>query len=295
MFLKYFQRQTHRRPVVNVTQYIPYCGAPPIPGHVSWNTDPVLGAALFGVAVLYTIGARRQQLAIRPQIAFWSGWAILTLALVSPLCNLSVALFSARIAQHVILTLIAAPLLVLGRLEVMLAVHPASTTRLRPMLRTVASTAGQWTAVLLFALLMWLWHVPATYDATFASTLIYWSMHVTMIGAALLFWAATLRTRTSVSTALSGIFVTMLQMSLLGAIFTFAGSPLFVVHAATTWPWGLSQLQDQALGGLIMWVVGGAVLAVYASFALASYMVEEPADPLIGNTELRRTGLPASA
>lgn len=266
---------------MSVTGYIPYCGAPPIPGHLTWNTDPVLAAALVGVAALYAAGARRQRLATGPQLAFWSGWSILALALVSPLCNLSVALFSARIAQHVILTLIAAPLLVLGRAEIIVAAYaPAAAARLRSGLRSLTSAGGQWTAVLLFALVMWLWHVPATYDATFASTLIYWGMHVTMIGAALLFWAAALRAGASVSTALSGIFVTMLQMSLLGAILTFAGEPLFTVHADTTWPWGLSQLGDQQLGGLIMWVVGGIVLAAYGSFALASYVMEE--EPIAG-------------
>jgi putative membrane protein len=259
-----------------VTEYLPYCGAPPIPGHVTWNADPVLGAALLGFAVFYAMGARRQRLGIPSQVAFWSGWVILALALVSPLCNLSVALFSARIAQHVILTLIAAPLLVLGRLEVIIPMPAgAGSARLQAALRTMAGIPGQWTAVLLFAVVMWLWHAPALYNATFESTLIYWCMHVTMIGAALLFWAATLRAATSVSTALAALFATMLQMSLLGAILTFAGAPLFAVHADTTWPWGLSQLGDQQLGGLIMWVVGGIVLASYGAVALASYLTEE--------------------
>jgi putative membrane protein len=268
-------RRNLREAIVSASEYIPYCGAPPVPGHLIWNADPVLGTALLGFAVLYTLGARRQRLGVGPQIAFWSGWAILALALVSPLCNLSVSLFSARIAQHVVLTLIAAPLLVLGRLEVV-ALHGAgASARLQCVLRTMTGTAGQWTAVLLFAVVMWLWHVPAAYDATFASTSIYWCMHVTMIGAALMFWATTLRSGAAVSTALAGLFATMLQMSLLGAILTFAGAPLFPVHADTTWPWGLSQLGDQQLGGLIMWVVGGIVLATYAAVALASYMTEE--------------------
>jgi putative membrane protein len=258
---------------MSVSDYVPYCGVPAIPGHVTWNTDPVLAAALAAFAVLYALAARRHRIQSRWQFCFWSGWAVLTLALVSPLCNLSVALFSARIAQHVILTLIAAPLLVLGRIERIWPVRPAAPAPVNAALGT--ATSSQWAAVLVFALVMWLWHVPAAYDATFENTLVYWTMHVTMIGAALLFWAATLRAKGSLSAALSGIFATMLQMSLLGAILTFAGAPLFAVHADTTWPWGLSQLGDQELGGLIMWVVGGVVLAAYAAFALASYLMEE--------------------
>jgi putative membrane protein len=199
----------------------------------------------------------------------------LTLALVSPLCNLSVALFSARIAQHVILTLVAAPLLVLGRLERIWPVPRPALMEASAAQPSVSAASSQWAAVLVFALVMWLWHVPAAYDATFESTLIYWTMHVTMIGAAVLFWTATLRAKGSISSALTGIFATMLQMSLLGALLTFARTPLFAVHADTTWPWGLSQLGDQQLGGLIMWVVGGIILASYGALALASYLTEE--------------------
>jgi putative membrane protein len=67
----------------------------------------------------------------------------------------------------------------------------------------------------------------------------------------------------------------MLQMGLLGAWLTFAGRPLFAVHAATTWAWGLSQLQDQQLGGLIMWVIGGFLLTAGALVVLADYLLRE--------------------
>jgi putative membrane protein len=255
---------------------IPYCGAPPLPGHVTWNSDPVLAFCLLIFALLYGLGIRRRPIETRWQVCFWSGWAILTLALVSPLCNLSVALFSARIAQHVILTLLAAPLLVFGRVERIFAIMPSAwIERASGSVRKFcAAWSGQWVAVVAFALAMWLWHVPGLYDATFESTLIYWTMHVTMIGAALLLWAVALRGSGSIAGGLFAIFATMLQMSLLGAVLTFAGSPLFAVHADTTWPWGLSQLADQEFGGLVMWVIGGVLLAGYAVFILAQYIME---------------------
>lgn len=262
--------------------YIPYCGAPPVPGHVIWNADPVLAMCLLAFAVLYAIGVRRRPIETRWRICFWSGWVILTLALVSPLCNLSVALFSARIGQHVILTLVAAPLLAFGRAELILQAVPSaliarSGARLREL---CCSSRGLWMAVLVFAVVMWLWHVPGIYDATFASTLVYWTMHVTMIGAALMLWAAALRGTDSIAGGLFAIFATMLQMSLLGAILTFAGSPLFAVHADTTWPWGLTPLQDQQLGGLLMWVLGGVLLAGYGLVVLAELIMEDSGHPL---------------
>ena len=96
-------------------QYIPYCGTPPLPGSASWNLDPVLillllAAGAWGMMRLRGAGPARQA-------AFASGWLVLVLALISPICNLSVALFSARVGQHMLLTLVAVqlPLAVMDR------------------------------------------------------------------------------------------------------------------------------------------------------------------------------------
>ncbi len=122
---------------------------------------------------------------------------------------------------------------------------------------------------------MWLWHEPALYDATFQSTLVYWTMHISMIGAAMLFWDAAFRSQGFLAGPLLSIFATMLQMSLLGAILTFARTPLFSVHALTTLPWDMSPSEDQQLGGLIMWVIGGAILAAWGIFALLLSVTEK--------------------
>jgi putative membrane protein len=85
----------------------PYCGSAPVPGSVIWNLDPVLIVCLAAIASAHlTTGLTPS---CRPRVAAL-GWAVLAVALVSPLCNLSVALFSARVGQHMITTLIAAPL-----------------------------------------------------------------------------------------------------------------------------------------------------------------------------------------
>jgi putative membrane protein len=255
---------------------IPYCGAPPVPGSVIWNTDPILTAVLIACTALYAIGVRRRPVALHEQACFWSGWLLAALALVSPLCNLSVALFSARIGQHVILTTLAAPLLVLGRVERILSVLPGVGPSGGARDEFAFGARGQALAVVLFAVVMWAWHVPALYDATFRSTLVYWTMHATFIGAALLLWFAALRSCDSIGVVFAALIATMVQMSLLGAWLTFAGRPLFAVHADTTWPWGLSQLQDQQLGGLVMWVIGGFLLTAGALVVLADFLTREP-------------------
>ena len=207
----------------------------------------------------------------------------MSFAVLSPICNLSVALFSARVAQHVILTLVAAPLLVVGQ------AYPSRISVLefipRGMQSLFAETKACWFGAFVFALAMWFWHAPAVYDATFKSSQIYWTMHITMMVAAL-FWDAAFRHRGALAGSLLSISATMLQMSLLGALLTFARRPLFSVHALTTVPWGMSPADDQQLGGLIMWVVGGMILSAGGIFALFLNVTEK------GVTAIDQEGLP---
>jgi len=247
---------------MQLVNHIPYCGAPPVPGGATWNLDPVLLAVLILGAALYAAGARRAGLERRQIWAFAAGWGLLSLALVSPLCNLSVALFTARILQHMLIVLVAAPLLVLGGVDTML-------WRLWNGART---PGGMETAIAAgaFAAAIWLWHTPAAYDATFRSDVIYWTMHVTMAASALALWHVVLRAELGhmlVASILTGI-----QMSGIGAILTLAPEPLYAAHLTTTWPWGLSPLTDQNLGGVIMWVPGGLLLSVIVLVSVARHL-----------------------
>ena len=234
---------------------IPYCGTPPTPAELlgRWNLDPVLLGALAGVAALYALGARRGGLAKSAQGWFYAGWSLTALALVSPLCPLSVALFAARVGQHMILTLICAPLTALGRpLDAL-----AALVLRRP--RAITQGAGPTTllAAGLFAVLLWYWHAPEPYAATFNSTLTYWLMHVTVFGSAFWLWTALLaRLGARSGRALAAGLFSTVQMGLLGALITFAPRPLYTPHLVTAQLWGLTPLQDQQLGGALMWAPG---------------------------------------
>jgi putative membrane protein len=252
------------------SNYLPYCGAPAIPVTLwsSWNLDPWLITGFALAALAYWRGGvpGRGAVTSREQACFYAGWAIALLTLISPLCALSVALFSARVAQHMLLVLVAAPLVVIGRGQVMLQLprwaHPHRAAK-----RVVGS--GR-LACAVFAMALWFWHAPGPYSQTFDSTLAYWAMHASLFAAAVMVWRAMLpRHARSLGAALMIALVTAVQMGLLGALLTFARRPLYAEHWNTAMAWGLSALEDQQLGGLIMWVPGCTVFIGVAVAAVA--------------------------
>lgn len=231
-----------------MTQSLPYCGTVPSPGELlsRFNLDPVLILAL---AVLMALHLSR---ASSRQSRWWvvAGWLCASAALVSPLCALSVALFSARVGQHMILVLVAAPLIA--------AAWPSRVGQMR-------GTGRLWLYTGAFFAALWFWHMPEPYDATFSSTPIYWVMHVSLFGSAILLWRELLHHPAArTAQALAAGALTSMQMGLLGAVLTFAQHPLFFWHLTTTGSWGLTPLRDQQLGGVLMWVPG-IVLFLFAA------------------------------
>ncbi|MGR3464009.1 cytochrome c oxidase assembly protein [Limimaricola sp.] len=202
-----------------------YCGAAPAPGAAlsAWNLDPVLLGGLLAMAV-----------ALRHSRAGSAGVAVLAIAFVSPLCAMSVALFSARVVHHVLLVAVAAPLLA--------AALPARRAGGGAALPFLVSTA-----------LLWGWHVPAAYDLALSDIAVYWVMQVTLLASATWFWRAVLSGGAGVGAVLWSL-AGLMQMGMLGAILTFAPVPLYAAHALAPLEWGISPLADQQLGGLIMWV-----------------------------------------
>lgn len=214
-----------------------YCGAPALPGTLAerFNLDPLLIAVLAGIAFTHLTANRR---AGRASSATAAGWAIAAAALISPLCALSVSLFTARVAQHMILLLAAAPLI-------------ASSL---PRWRSIERPSFLWSATIAFFALLWFWHMPAPYAATFRAPAIYWAMHVSLFGSGVLLWAALLRQHSA--QALAAGLVTSIQMGMLGAVICLASWPMYAPHYATTQAWGLTPLADQQMGGVVMWVPG---------------------------------------
>lgn len=208
-------------------KWLPYCGAAPAPAEwlARWNFDPLLLSVLLFVGLW---AGRRTDAAT----TFWAGMGVLLLLFVSPLCALSSALFSVRVAHHVALTAMAAPLLASGWRGLPAPDRPAI-----------------WAA--LHILLFWFWHAPAPYSSALANDGLYWAMQLSLLASAFLFWSS-LRAATA-PMAIGLLLVMMVQMGLLGALITFASFPLYPPHYVSTQAWGLAPIEDQQLAGLIMW------------------------------------------
>jgi putative membrane protein len=210
----------------------PYCGPAPIPEDLlfRWNLDPAVLVPLLALAVLF----RRNRHGL-------AATAILALAFVSPICALSSALFLARVLHHVLLVALAAPLLALA--------WPAKSTRPVGPFFLLATAA------------LWLWHLPAAYDAALSSVPLYWVMQASLLAPALAFWRAVFQQPPTAG--LGWVFLAYLQMGMLGAILTLAPHALYAAHASAPLLWGITPLGDQQLGGLIMWMPAALPYAVW--------------------------------
>jgi len=257
-------------PNVHPLASIPFCGTPPLPAEIwqRWVLDPVLLALL---AMLLVAGwlAMRRSAGRGPRAAFLGAWGLASAALVSPLCALSVALFSARATQHMVLLVIAAPLLALALPDLLGShLHDRVQRWLAPPVRALLPA-------LAFAVLLWAWHVPVLYDATFTSDLAYWAMHLSLLATALPLWLQLLQPGQAglLPRMLLG-FATFMQMGLLGALLTLSPSLLYEAHVTTTLAWGMDPLADQQLGGLIMWIPGCSSLLLALLWSLVRTLRE---------------------
>jgi putative membrane protein len=238
-----------------------YCGPPPLPATFwsSWNYDPLLLIALmalFGAATFSNANAEK------PRFVLIGAVIVLAIAFISPLCALATALFSARVAHHVLMIAVAAPLLALA----------APRWRLPPRVSLTA-------LVLAHSLAVWLWHAPAPYGWAISGYASYWLMEVSLLVTAFWLWGGILHPEGRPPAALAALFATIGQMGLLGAILTFSRTPLYDPHTGVTAPFGLSQLEDQQLAGLIMWLPGSIPYLMAACFIVARLFPQAAGEP----------------
>ena len=259
----------------------------------SWEFEPFVWIGLALSAWPYVRGLRRlwQEAGIGHGVKRWEaccyagGWLALFAALASPLHPWGRVLFSVHMTQHEVLMLLAAPLIVLGRpIIVFLKAIPASWARRLAKLSNTRAWRTSWGLVssavvawLLHAVILWVWHVPALFEATLDSELVHTLQHASFLGSALLFWWAVMHDRgraVAYGMAILYMYTTAIHSGLLGVLIALTRTVWYPAYTSTAPAWGLTALEDQQLGGLIMWIPAGVVYLVAGLAFMAGWMRE---------------------
>lgn len=254
-----------------------------------WSFDPLIWVPLLLGHWLYGRGLTRAwaqagagRIVPRWRAAcFFAGEATLVVALISPLDPLGETLLSAHMAQHILLTAVAPPLLLLGSPVL------AWTWALPPKWRRVGATRTvQWlvrvsdalsrplTGSLIAIGVMWAWHAPALFEAALEDGMIHTLEHLTFFAGALIGWRAALSPHVSAIAAAAVTLAVFMAGGMLGGLLSLAPAPLYEWYSYRATLWGMSPLEDQQLAGLLMWVVAGGVYL--AAFALLAFRAADP-------------------
>ncbi|MFN2400028.1 MAG: cytochrome c oxidase assembly protein [Gemmatimonadaceae bacterium] len=226
-----------------------------------WNVHPstVVGIAALGAA--YVWRARAGRVPAPQKFSFAGGLLVLFSCLNGPIHDLSDDyLFSAHMVQHLLLTMVVTPLLIAGTPGWML----------RPLLkkRLVFQIARKITApvfcFVFFSLTLAMWHLPPMYNLAMENHSVHIVQHLTFLAASTLMWWPLMSQlpelpRLSYPQQMLYTFLLTVPMSVVSIIITYAKGIIYPAYAAAPRITGLTPLEDQLLGGLIMWIPGGLV------------------------------------
>jgi cytochrome c oxidase assembly factor CtaG len=248
-----------------------------------WTFAPIVLVALAGYLAVYVARWRtsRHQGGARAasgwRLAAWCGGIVaLFLALVSPIDRLGEQLASMHMVQHLLIADIAAILLTLGLTRWIL--RPA-TRRIHRIERAAGPFASPWFGVVAYVGAMWLWHVPAMYDAALRHGYIHVLEHLSFAAAGLLYWWHLLspirsRLRLSGMGPVAYMAITKLLVGLLGVVLAFSPSLLYGTYDHPGTRWGLTALDDQRVAGLIMALEQSVVMGIALAWLFARMLSE---------------------
>lgn len=250
-----------------------------------WSLETWVALSLVISGILYLTGVFRlwRKLQIGRGVRAWQascfvlGWALLAMALISPVHQLGERLFTAHMLEHEILMAVSAPLLVVARpVGGMLWALPQTGRRLVGGIGRNRDVSRLWgvlidppAATLIHGVAIWVWHLPVLFNAALASPVVHGLQHVSFFGTAILFWWALLRGRARTrgyGAAAFYLFITAIHSGFLGILLSLTKTVIYPDQTVAAPEWGLTPLEDQQLAGLIMWVPAGVV---YAAAALA--------------------------
>jgi len=267
-------------------------GTFPLPGELLlwWSWKPWILVPLLVAGTVYALGLSRlwghagrgSGVPVWRAASYAGGLAVLFVALVSPVDAWGAALFSAHMVQHLLLMVVAAPLLALGspliagvwalprRRRRQLAGAWKGSRAARGGWALLSQPLGVWVAHTFF---VWLWHVPRLYEAALGSEVLHVLEHATFFLTALLFWYVLVHARVHrwfrQGAGVLYVFAAAVQSGVLGALITFSQRPWYPSHEAGAQAWGLTALEDQQLAGLLMWVPSSLI---YVSAALLLFV-----------------------
>ena len=255
------------------------------PGFGDWSLDPPV-ALVVGFAILYWLSNRRTIASPRTVVArrrrhasFYAGIAVLAIALASPLDRLSEQLFWAHMVQHMLLLVVAPPLIVLSRPWIRLWRSLPLDAR-QSLGRSFARGRlvglrhfGAWLgrplpSFLLFCGVVLAWHVPVLFDSTLRSETLHALEHTLFFATALMFWKQTIDSpplHASLNELQRVVYLigAMVAMWVLAVVLALAPHPLYPSYAhQATRPGGISAFADQQIAAGIMWVPGSITFVI---------------------------------
>lgn len=239
---------------------------PLVPYTWSWSLHPsvFVGTGLLGALYFYGIGPWRRRRGLPPAPAwkvasFTGALAVLLVSLNGPLHDLSdYYLFTAHMVQHMLLTLVFPPLLIAGVPGWLLA----PLLRPPPVRRVARALTHPVTAAVLFSATIAVWHMAPFYDLMMREHEMHIVTHLMFMATATLLWwpvmspVPELLPRLGYGVGMLYLFLVGIPMQIVAAMISLSDSVLYQWYAVAPRTWGLSPLEDQQLGGLIMWVPG---------------------------------------
>jgi putative membrane protein len=283
---------------------------------LTWQIDAAVLLPLGAAAVLYHLAVRRVNAAHPknpvPRFRYWlwmSGLAVLLVALASPIAVYDDTLFTDHMIQHLLLTMVAAPLLALGApITLLLRVSSAHTRQhvILPVLHSRIVRAISFPVVtwIIFAAVMWGTHFSPLFDASLDNDTIHFFEHGLYLAAGLLFWWPVVGAdpspwRLPHPARVGYLFLGMPQSSFLGLAIFSAPAVLYKHYETLIRPWGPTPLVDQQWAGGLMWLIGDMIFLIAMLLAVAVWLRAEEAegrrlDAQLDREEARKARLTAA-
>jgi putative membrane protein len=243
--------------------------------------------AMVLAVMAYAIGwvrSSKQLPAWKPAL-FAVGMLLMGIAAIGPVAHWSHVSIAGHMTQHMLLLAVIPPLLLLARPlpQFLLALPLPLRRRVGPVAGHIYHAAGNTpvSAFIVHGLIIWLWHLPSPLQISITHPLLHDAVHLLFLGSGLWFWWSLMAParlgRGGFGPAAILSALTVMHTGMLGALLTFAPGLLYPEHPAGFR--GLSELSDQQLAGLIMWVPGGLIYTIAALILAAAWLRQAGRDP----------------